>query len=169
MTEQKFILDATCGFRMMWVNKHDPNTLYLDNRAEVEPDQLGDFRHLDYADETFRLIVFDPPHLIRNSPSTGGDLLMQFGCLRPSTWESDLKQGFNELWRVLKPYGILIFKWNNGSLSSDKVISLAPEKPLFYQVSSSKPNTKDKNNRIKTLWFCFMKKPVFLMGGKEKP
>jgi len=145
---------------MMWFDKKHPNCIYLDQRPECEPDIVGDFRDLkQFADETFRLIVFDPPHLLRSSPSEGGDLLMQFGCLRPSTWESDLRKGFAELWRVLKPYGILIFKWTNHSLSSATILALAPTKPLFYQISSSKPTTKDKNNRIKTLWFTFMKTP----------
>lgn len=46
MTEDKFILDATAGFRMMWFNKHHPNAIYLDQRPECEPDIVGDFRDL---------------------------------------------------------------------------------------------------------------------------
>lgn len=40
----KFILDATAGFRQMWFNKQHPNTVYLDQRPECEPDQIKTFR-----------------------------------------------------------------------------------------------------------------------------
>ena len=64
MTE-KFILDATAGFRMMWFNKHHPNVTYLDQKPECEPDIIGDFRNLkDFADNSQRLIVFDPPPFV---------------------------------------------------------------------------------------------------------
>lgn len=160
MTEEKFILDATAGYRMMWFNKHHPNCFYIDQRPECEPDQVADFRDLSFIpSESKRLIVFDPPHLLRVSDSNGGNILTQFGCLRPDSWKSDLEKGFKELWRILQPYGILIFKWNNQALSSDQVIALAPVKPLFYQISHSGTKLKDKNKRVKTLWFCFMKIP----------
>ena len=32
--ENKFILDACCGCRMMWNNKQHPNVLYMDIRKE---------------------------------------------------------------------------------------------------------------------------------------
>ena len=53
--KNKFILDACCGGRMMWINKKHPNTLYIDIREEnkghipqqinheVKPDIVIDF------------------------------------------------------------------------------------------------------------------------------
>ena len=165
---EKFILDATAGFRMMWFNKKHPNTIYLDCRPECEPDIVGDFRDLkDFADETFRLIVFDPPHIVKKEKIVSASMLRRFGVLEAETWQSDLKQGFYELWRVLMPYGLLILKWSNFQISSDEIIKLAPELPLFYQVTSSKPRVPKRNrtpatsgtNTVQTLWFCFMKIP----------
>jgi len=166
---EKFILDATAGFRMMWFNKHHPNTIYLDQRPECEPDIIGDFRDLkQFPDETFRLIIFDPPHIIVKNKLTNQDSAMRrmFGVLEADTLEVDIKKAFLEFWRVLKPYGVLIFKWNTQYLPSDKLIKLAPESPLVYQISASikrkdTPPLARANygSQVKTLWFCFMKIP----------
>ena len=157
----KFILDATAGFRMMWFNKHEPHTIYLDQRPECEPDIVGDFRDLkQFPDETFRLIVFDPPHLVKSDDVGNQNTLREFGFLKSETWQSDLKRAFTELWRVLSPFGILVFKWNNASVSSDKILNLIPIKPLFYNVISReqrKLNDNERTRKERTLWFCFMK------------
>ena len=161
---EKFILDATAGFRMMWFNKKHPNCIYLDQRPECEPDIVGDFRDLkQFPDETFQLIVFDSPHIFTHAPYGGSNVMADYGYLQADSWRSDLKQGLKELWRVLKNKGILILKWSNEHIPSNEIIELAPEKPLFYQVSKernrlSKRNRKNRE-RVQTLWFCFMKIP----------
>ncbi len=81
------ILDVCCGSRMFWFGKINQNVIYHDNRREVHllkdssskngfrelivnPDVLGDFTGLQFADNTFALVVFDPPHLIGNGRSS---------------------------------------------------------------------------------------------------
>lgn len=70
------ILDACCGSRMFWFNKENTETIYMDNRTEdtrlcdsrrliVKPDIIADFRNMPFEDESFYLVVFDPPHLMR--------------------------------------------------------------------------------------------------------
>lgn len=70
------ILDACCGSRMFWFDKHNPYTTYMDIRKEYEklptghvidvnPDIIGDFRDMPFDDNEFDLVVFDPPHLKR--------------------------------------------------------------------------------------------------------
>lgn len=166
MTDEKFILDATAGFRMMWFNKKHPNCIYLDIRPECEPDIVGDFRDLkQFPDETFRLIVFDPPHLIGHGKTPSDEeYIRKFGYLEPQRWHKDIYLGFKELWRVLKPYGILLLKWSNAQIMSDKILQLCDEKPLFYQITASRANIgkhhpNEKGVKIRTLWFCFMKIP----------
>lgn len=155
----KFILDATAGYKMMWMNKHHPNTIYLDQRTECKPDIVGDHRELkEFDDETFRLIVFDPPHLIDRWQPKGkhADLAVSYGLLRAETWQSDIKRAFKELFRVLKPYGILLFKWSNHDIPFKRVTPLFPQRPLFGQITSRHINKHGDN---KTAWFCFMKIP----------
>lgn len=71
---EKKILDATCGSKMMWFDKQNPNVVYADKRTEkhilcdgrileILPDIEMDFTNMPFEDETFSLVVFDPPHL----------------------------------------------------------------------------------------------------------
>ncbi len=63
---EKIILDATCGTRMMWTDKNNPLTVFLDVREEVCPSVVGDCRDLvQFANDTFRLVVIDLPHHIK--------------------------------------------------------------------------------------------------------
>jgi SAM-dependent methyltransferase len=162
VTDEKFILDATAGFRMMWFNKHHPNTIYLDQRPECEPDIVGDFRDLkQFKDETFRLIVFDPPHIITSNENLNSNMRRDFGVLRPDTWKGDLVKAFAGLWRVLAPYGILIFKWCSQYRPSSEILDAIPQKPLFYQIQANMDRiVKNKKlSHVQTSWFCFMKIP----------
>jgi len=101
---EKFILDATAGFRMMWFNKH---------------------------------------HISRDYGSG----------LQPETWQGDLKRAFKEFWRLLKPFGVLIFKWGDDRIKVKHLFPLFPEKPLFGQTTTG-------GKYAKTYWFCFMKIPT---------
>lgn len=153
----KPILDVTCGGRMMWFDKHNPACLYLDNRElpetqlcdsrkfSVEPDMIVDFTNLPFQDNTFHLVVFDPPHLIR----AGDDSYMKikYGKLCPG-WEQTIHTGFSECMRVLKPYGTLIFKWNEYQIPTRKVINAIGAEPLFGHISG---------RASKTHWMTFMK------------
>lgn len=159
---EKFILDACCSVKAMWYNKNHPNVVYIDIRKEpkgflghgqkqgVNPDYIMDFRKMDFPDKSFKLVVFDPPHL-----TTFGKTSLfnkKFGSLNPETWQDDLKRGFNECWRVLDDYGTLIFKWSDNEIPFKKVLAEIKEKPLFY-------NTTNYKSTSITKWFCFMKIP----------
>ncbi len=73
---EKKILDVTCGSRTIWFNKHHPAAVYCDNRREtyqhiwenaenctleIDPDVICDFTALPFPDNSFSLVVFDPP------------------------------------------------------------------------------------------------------------
>ena len=111
---------------MMYYDKLDSRVLFGDCRNEVisvtdnskgnksvkrvlriEPDCLLDFRGLPFADESFALVAFGPPHLIRAGPKSW--LAAKYGKLGED-WRADLRQGFKECFRVLKPEGTLVFK-----------------------------------------------------------
>ena len=62
---------------MFYFDKHDHRVLFQDIRRmetklcdgrhfEVNPDIQADFTDMPYQDETFFMVVFDPPHLLRN-------------------------------------------------------------------------------------------------------
>ena len=150
------ILDATCGSRMIWFNKKHPDALYMDNREltdvlcdgrtlNVHPDVVADFRDMPFSDNTFNLVVFDPPHL--KSAGLDSWLAKKYGLLDKETWQEDIRQGFRECMRVLRPAGTLIFKWNEDQVSLREVMECFGQKPLFG----------NRNWRSKTHWLVFMK------------
>jgi hypothetical protein len=159
--KDKFILDACCGSRCFWLDKHHPNVVYIDKRIEekgfiwsrgnreIKPDIVMDNRDLKFPDKSFKLIVFDPPHLI--SKGFNNSMMGKtYGTLDDNTWKDDIKRAFDECWRVLDDYGVLIFKWNEQSISKKEVLEVIGKPYLFGHPVGSKVNT---------IWFCFMKIP----------
>ena len=160
MVETKKILDATCGGRTMWFNKSHPNAVYFDKRCEhyehlwknagncrlnISPDIQGDFTNMPFADCSFSLVVFDPPHLTTAKETAW--LVKKYGKL-DENWPEMLREGFDECMRVLKPDGILIFKWSEYNIPAAEVWKAIGQRPLFGHHSG-------KNS--KTFWGCFMK------------
>lgn len=169
----KLILDPCCGGRMFWFDKEHPQVLFCDNREyhgklcdgrefHVQPDVLCDFTALPFEDESFYHVVFDPPHLIRNienikfSQQNGsiiekfaptGYQMIKYGALY-SNWKDMISEGFEECFRVLKPYGTLIFKWSEIDIKVKDILSLTPYKPLYGHKSGK---------ASKTHWIAFMK------------
>lgn len=157
------ILDPCCGSRMMWANRQNPDVIFGDIRSEtitvtdrshgnpegtrtlmIEPDVLLDFRCLPYPDGQFRLVVFDPPHLVRAGAKSW--LAAKYGKLSDN-WRDDIRRGFAECLRVLEPGGILVFKWNETQVKVGEVLALCPIKPLFGHISGRKGLTH---------WLVFM-------------
>ncbi|MBR5890180.1 MAG: class I SAM-dependent methyltransferase [Akkermansia sp.] len=150
----KVILDACCGSRMCWFDKEHPAAVYMDCREletelcdgrklVIRPDVVGDFRAMPFADCSFRLVVFDPPHL--RWCGEGSWMKAKYGQLNRETWQDDLRRGFAECFRVLMPHGVLVFKWNERQVKLNEVVKLAPMPPLFGQRAG------------KTHWLVFMK------------
>ncbi len=148
------ILDACCGSRMFWFDKQNKDVTYMDIREEdtelcdgrkliVAPDVVADFRDMPFKDESFYMVVFDPPHLVRAGENSW--LAKKYGQLNEATWRMDLMQGFDECMRVLKPNGTLIFKWNEDQISLNEVLDCFGQQPLFG------------DKRSKTHWLVFMK------------
>lgn len=71
------ILDVACGSKMFWYDKNNKNTLYVDKRMVLNeklcdgrnlticPDKIASFTELPFCNNSFNLVVFDPPHLKR--------------------------------------------------------------------------------------------------------
>lgn len=138
---------------MFWFDKQNENTIYMDIREyndilcdgrelHIEPDIIGDFRDIPFPDNKFKMVVFDPPHLLKVGESSW--LAKKYGKLNES-WPDDIKKGFEECMRVLEPYGTLIFKWNEEQIKLGEILKLTPFKPLFG------------NKRAKTHWLVFTK------------
>ena len=156
MSSEKKILDVCCGSRMFWFDKQHPNVVYSDIRSEnyvlcdgreliIKPDVVADFTNLPFEDESFYMVVFDPPHF--NQLGKSSWMAKKYGVLLP-TWETDIRGGFDECMRVLKPNGTLIFKWNEVKFPVKEILKLTDKKPLYGHKSGIK---------MQTHWICFIK------------
>ena len=156
------ILDACCGSKMFWFNRNHPRAIYVDNRREthelkdkssrdgkrvlvIDPDLQADFTCLPFPDCSYSLVIFDPPHLVNNGKS--GWLAKKYGKLGQD-WREEIKAGFAECFRVLRPEGVLVFKWNETDIRVSEILRLSPVKPLIGHRSGKRMNTH---------WLLFMK------------
>lgn len=154
----KRILDPCCGSKMFWFDKNNPDVEFCDVRTlerqeyypgrfiEISPDTICDVTELPFKDESFYLVVFDPPHLAYAGDSS--IMALKYGCLKDN-WKQMLSDGFNECMRVLKPNGVLIFKWSEIQFSLKDILPLFSQAPLFGNRCRKRGN--------KTHWLCFMK------------
>jgi len=141
----KSVLDACCGSRMFWFDRADERAVFVDKRREshrltdryspggsralsISPDLQADFTDLPFAANSFALVVFDPPHLIRAGRS--GWMAKKYGKLE-GNWRAQLRRGFSECFRVLRPEGVLCFKWNEHEVPVSQILALTPLQPLF--------------------------------------
>ena len=165
--KQKKILDVTCGDRTIWFQKNEPHTIYCDKRREewegdfgkvlradgqwqhrhlvINPDVLCDFTDLPFDNCSFSLVVFDPPHI--ENLASGAWMRKAYGSL-DGDWRPMIRKGFEECMRVLKPDGVLVFKWSDVSISTREILNVIGQEPLFGHRSGKKMNTH---------WMCFMK------------
>jgi len=153
----KIILDACCGSKMFWYNKNNASAIYQDLRREtleccdgrkviIDPDVIGDFRNMEFKDASFKVVIFDPPHDMyggANSFTT-----QKYGKLNKENWRDDLKKGFDECIRVLEPFGVLIFKWNEMRVSTSEIIRIIGREPLIGHKSGK---------ASKTHWLLYIK------------
>jgi len=159
------ILDACCGGRMWWWDKAHPLALYMDKRRvpqgasemlttkdgkrhaspgwACEPDVIGDFRAMPFEDDAFQLVLFDPPHNVRDEPLGVNGLM--YGALPAGSEQDDLARGFAECWRVLAAGGTLIFKW------AGKIDRVRPHFPVAPAVGTRSPRG------LQTWWLVFYK------------
>ncbi|WP_431862690.1 class I SAM-dependent methyltransferase [Micrococcus terreus] len=151
------VLDPASGSRMFYFDKADQRVLFGDIRSEqhvlcdgraldVNPDALMDFRDLPFDGNTFSVVIFDPPHLVRAGPQSWQ--AAKYGRLDRDTWRDDLRAGFAECFRVLRPEGVLIFKWNETQIPVSQILALTDQKPLVgHRVGK----------QMKTHWITFIK------------
>ena len=153
----KRILDPCCGSKMFWFDKNNPDVEFCDIRKldktefypgryiEINPDTICDFTNLPFPDNEFSLVVFDPPHLKQVGDTAY--MNVKYGKL-DGDWKTMLSTGFDECMRVLKPNGVLIFKWSEVQIKLSEILPLFSKKPLFG-------NKRPK--QVNSHWLCFMK------------
>jgi hypothetical protein len=155
------VLDACCGSKMFWFDKENPLTVFQDKRELdtnlcdgrqliVKPDVIGDFTNMDWPDDKFKVVVFDPPHLDKLGEASW--MALKYGKL-PEDWRDYISKAFRECFRVLENDGVLIFKWNEIQIKTKEILTCSPYKPMFGHISGKRSDTH---------WVCFMKNELMI-------
>jgi len=164
------ILDATCGFKGIWYQKNHPFVTFMDIRKgytgntdgtklrnkryfRLNPDIISEWKDAPFEDNSFDMVIFDPPHLIIDRNSNKSCLALRYGCLYKDDWQKVLREGIKKLFDVLKPNGIFILKWCENSAKVEEIIKLCPYPPLFGSNTKSKGHTQN-------FWILFLKHNV---------
>lgn len=158
---KKPVIDVCCGSKMFWFDKENPLTIFQDKRTlnttlcdgrtlTVMPDMIGDFTSMLWPPESFKLVVFDPPHLHKLGESSW--MALKYGKL-PDEWFDFISRGFEDCFRVLENDGVLIFKWNEIQIKTSEILKCSPYKPLFGHISGKRSDTH---------WVTFMKNDSML-------
>ena len=158
----KEILDMCCGSKKFYFDKADARVVYCDIRKEtievadksstggkrtliISPDLQCNFTALPFADGEFKVVVFDPPHLVNVGEKSW--LASSYGRLQ-GDWREDIRKGFAEGFRVLTDGGVLIFKWNELDIPVKEITKLTPYVPVIGQRSGK---------AAKTHWIIYIK------------
>lgn len=116
------VLDACCGSRSFWFQHDDQRALFIDNR-----------------NARYRVDVGTPGTRGRSdvviNPDIVADFTAMYGVLQ-GDWRDMLRRGFAECFRVLKPNGVLVFKWAESQFKVREIVELAPVRPLFGHQTS---------------------------------
>ena len=145
MKTNKKILDACCGSRMFHFDKNNKDVVFMDIREteevlcdgrtlKIKPDIIADFRSIPFENNSFNLVIFDPPHLLKVGQNSW--LCKKYGKLS-DTWPSDIKRGFDECLRVLKPEGTLIFKWSTKDITFKQLLNVLKCRPLIFHKNNN--------------------------------
>jgi hypothetical protein len=98
-------LDVTYGSGAFWDGSAHVSVRAHDADPTRAPDGVMDFRNLDYAEDSFDVVLFDPPHL-----ADAGELSLmreRFGTYGLADLKLAMCQGAAEAWRVAR-LGIVV-------------------------------------------------------------
>jgi hypothetical protein len=109
------ILDATVNRGRFWEGSSRP-VIGMDIDPKHRPDVVGDNALMPFADSSFDVVVYDPPHIPNQGKDRSKDFNTRFGLGR----KSSPANGYNfthmyppfvaEAYRVVEPEGVLFCK-----------------------------------------------------------
>lgn len=146
-------LDATCSNRKMWHRQPPQNCIQMDIEPDVHPEVVGDLKNSPFPENMFDIIFFDPPHLYRfgSPPPWWNDKQHTWyglGVSRQYIYDL-LFQGSKEIKCILKPGGLLFFKWCDYDILLSKALSCLVD---FQQLMTIPITASKKDVKCRTYW-----------------
>jgi len=148
---------------MFWVQKYYSDVTYIDIRPEVSPDIVMDCRHTAFADATFDLIIFDPPHRKFGSSSI---LAYRYGSVSLEDARALVRDAFVEFDRILRSGGMVWFKWSGTPI--DEMVKVQDRFiPLMGQNMNKLKNLESKRitGSHPAQWLMMVRNPD---AGKQR-
>jgi ubiquinone/menaquinone biosynthesis C-methylase UbiE len=166
------ILDATCGAKLMYKGLHEAfnqgELVFMDIREgdfptfgrrkqgetiTVQPDKVGCITSIPWPDESFSMVIVDPPHAGRWGKNSFMAAL--YGSWDRDTFVRRFHKANDELYRVLKPGGVLLLKVQDNE-GRDKIAErLLTKFKLLLKIQQV--NSSGRTGH-KTFWMHFIRK-----------
>jgi len=170
------ILDATAGNRTMWQIKQVDGIIYLDMERKLKnkPTIFADNTNTPFPAELFDTILYDPPH-----NWGGGDEPNPIYPSEIKKWKQEhqpfaftyygwdkyktriglirhVYQAQKEFHRILKPDGLLWFKWNEMRIPLDRILACFDRWLELIRLRVDDPS--HTAGAQQTFWVLFSKK-----------
>jgi len=160
----------------MWTLKEWEHIIYIDieRKLTIKPTMLADHTCTPFRDETFSTIFFDPPHgygkghgfydypdkeSFQKRWEGYGDVPRYYGWDKyrnKAHIQAQIYRAQEELYRILKPRGVLWLKWNEVKIPLKNILTLFDKwHELMRLKLHEKVHTAGKKN---TYWLCMCKK-----------
>jgi SAM-dependent methyltransferase len=114
-TRPRRILDATVNCGRFWRGSRRP-VIGLDLDARYKPHVVGNNNELPFKDESFDVVVYDPPHIPNQGKDKQKDFQERFGLKFSSpkqngyTFSHTFPPFLRQAYRALRPEGVLFCK-----------------------------------------------------------
>lgn len=167
------ILDVTMGHRGMQKEVRErfgikEQILSVDVRPlmgnGMEPDMVMDSRAMIFPDDSFDMVLFDPPFSFHGAKSCGNADYNRFYVtygLNLYTSRTELGdyigKTFSEITRVLRPCGTCLMKWSESRIRLDFPLALAG---MLVETKRWKRPSKHCGTKTGTAtWYVWLNKP----------
>ncbi len=153
------ILDLSAGRRAIWFDKNNPLAVFVDKRAEVEPDFVADTTALpDEIGTGYDLVVFDPPHM---NCGKNSNMSRVYGYHTTAQILALIEGTAKEAHRVTGSGALMALKWNDHDIKLQRVFDLMPQwEPLFGHLTKDGPGSK-------TYWAMLRRKDLTPPGTER--
>ena len=161
------ILDLSAGNRAVWFEKNHPDCIYVDLREQVRPTIVCDTRRLPFADGTFDLVVFDPPH---TNFGKNGLMSATYGWHTMPEIRDIIAGTAKEAHRVSKTEALMAFKWSNRDMRLGPILALMQDhwQVLFGHSVAARPRKFNSEHISETFWSMLLRNsvpPIFKLTG----
>lgn len=169
-----FDVDPCYSIGRFWTGLPQPR-LKFDIAPQVEGVVQASADTLPLENDSVHSVMFDPPFVVRESPSTNGKIANRFSSFKdiPSLW-GFYQSALREFWRILQTGGIVAFKcqdttsWHTQWMSHYEIMKYAEEIGYYFQdlfiltrdnVMFSPNMAKQQNARKNHCYFIVLRKP----------